>query len=128
MRSFYQDGIRVLQIAGLEAGAQASAMDLAGQLHALERAITRLGVRVIEEELPEEAVIDGGLCRLGGEIVLYVSPKAPPWKRASVLLSALRQLPNDDVWLPPEIRRVLEREDCGPGPDRLLGWFDEAKG
>ena len=102
-------------------------MDLVGQLHALERALTRIGVRVVEEELPDEATIDGGLCAFGDELILYVSPSAPPWKRARVLLEALRRLPHDELWLPPEIRRLLEREDCGGPSARLIGWLDEAK-
>ena len=102
-------------------------MDLSNRLDALELAITRMGVRVLEEELPEEAVIDGGLCKRGDELLLYVSPKAPPWKRAEVLLSAMRRLPHGDVWLPPEIRELLEGQDCGEGSDPLIGWSEEAK-
>jgi hypothetical protein len=102
-------------------------VDLASQLNALERAITRMGVRVVEEELPDEAAIDGGLCTVGNERVLYVSPNAPPWRRAEVLLGALRRLPNEDVWLPPEIRGLLERRYCGDAGDPLLGSSDEAK-
>jgi hypothetical protein len=101
-------------------------VDLASRLQALERAVTRMGVRVLEEELPEEAVIDGGLCKIGPEVVLYVSPSAPPWKRARVLLRAIRRLPHDEVWLPPDIREMLEGEDCGDSGDPLLGWSDEA--
>ncbi len=103
-------------------------MDLASQLHALERAIMRMGVQLREEELPEEAHLDGGLCKIGEELVLYVAPNAPPWRRAEVLLDALRRLPHEDLWLPPEIRELLDREDCGHSPNRLLGWNDEVKG
>ena len=89
-------------------------MDLAEQLDALERALTRMGVRLREEELPEEASIDGGLCEVGGERIVYVSPGAPPWRRAEVLLRVLRRLPHGQVWLPPEIRALLsEEESCG---------------
>ena len=102
-------------------------MDLSSQLQALERAITRMGVRLREEELPEEAHVDGGLCKLGEKLVLYVSPNAPPWRRANVLFDALRRLPHEDIWLPPEIRELLDREDCGDPSDRLLGWKDEGE-
>lgn len=102
-------------------------MDLASQLRALERAITRMGVRLREEELPEEAHLDGGLCKLGEDLILYVSPDAPPWRRAQVLLDALRRLPHEGVWLPPEIRDLLDREDCGDSRNRLLGCKDEVK-
>ena len=84
-------------------------MELGARLHALERALTRMGVRVLEEDLPEEAHVDGGLCRIDGVLVLYVAPTAPPWRRAEVLLDALRRLPHGDIWLPPEIRSMLGR-------------------
>lgn len=95
-------------------------MDLAKQLAVLERAITRMGVRVREEPLPDEAHIDGGLCKVANEVVLYVSPAAPPWRRAEVLLDALRRLPHRELWLPPEIRRLLQREEVGGEAVSLL--------
>ena len=95
-------------------------MDLATQLGALERALTRLGIRLLEEELPDEAHIDGGLCKFADELVLYVSPSAPPWRRAEVLLDALRRLPHEQVWLPPEIRDLLRSDDFCEEPVRLL--------
>ena len=95
-------------------------MDLQGRLDVLERALGRLGVRLVEEELPEEAHIDGGLCTIGGRQVLYLSPKVPPWRRAEVLLDALRRLPHATIWLPPEIRRLVE-EPGAPTSDRSGG-------
>lgn len=95
-------------------------VDLTSQLGALERALTRMGIRLLEEELPEEAHIDGGLCKVADELVLYVAPAAPPWRRAEVLLGALRRLPHRDIWLPPEIRALLDDEDFGHKPVRLL--------
>jgi len=100
-------------------------MDLAQRVDALERAVTRLGVRLREEELPEEARVDGGLCRVDGELVVYVSPSAPPWRRAEVLLGALRRLPHADLWLPPHIRELLESHDFGAKPPALLRLVDE---
>ena len=102
-------------------------MDLTSQLGALERALTRMGIRLLEEELPEEAHIDGGLCRVDKEMVLYVSPAAPPWRRAEVLLDALRRLPHRDIWLPPEIRRLLQSEDFCEKPPRLLSLEDRGE-
>ena len=100
-------------------------MDLGQRVDALERAVTRLGVRLREEELPEEAHVDGGLCRVDGELVVYVSPTAPPWRRAEVLLGALRRLPHAELWLPPHIRELLERGDFGTEPPALLRCSDE---
>ncbi|TNF60022.1 MAG: hypothetical protein EP303_07605 [Deltaproteobacteria bacterium] len=100
-------------------------MDLARQLDAMERALTRLGIRLLEEELPDEAHIDGGLCKVAGELVVYVSATAPPWRRAEVLLNALRRLPHRDMWLPPEIRRLLESDDFCDNPFQLIRLRDE---
>ena len=100
-------------------------MDPSLRLDALERALTRMGVRLLEEELPDEAHIDGGLCKVADELVLYVSPSAPPWRRADVLLGALRRLPHDDIWLPPEIRRLVQGEDLRDSAARLLHSSEE---
>ncbi|MGB3052185.1 MAG: hypothetical protein WBB42_14370 [Polyangiales bacterium] len=100
-------------------------MELALQLDALERALTRLGIRFLEEELPEEAHVDGGLCRVQGEMLLYISPSAPPWRRAEVLLDALRRLPHQDIWLPPEIRQILPNDEICDKSLRLLRLKDE---
>lgn len=82
-------------------------VDLGAKVVALENALRRLGVAFREEELPEESAIDGGLCKIGPRVVVYLSPTAPPWRRAEVLLGALRSLPHEDLWLPPEIRGLL---------------------
>ena len=100
-------------------------MELANQVHALERALTRMGIQLLEEELPDEAQIDGGLCTVADRQVLYISPSAPPWRRAEVLLRALRRLPHQDIWLPPEIRRLLQHQDSCDTPVPLLRWKDE---
>jgi len=100
-------------------------VELVQQLDSLERALTRLGIALLEEELPDEAHIDGGLCTVAGRLVIYLSPTAPPWRRAEVLLNALRRLPHGDVWLPPEIRRLLESDDFCGNPVRLIRLKDE---
>jgi len=58
-------------------------------------------------------------------MLLYVSPSAPPWRRAEVLLGALRRLPHGDIWLPPEIRKLLPSDDFGDKPPRLIRLKDE---
>lgn len=111
--SSYQLGPWDDQIAGRTSRTQGRGVDLALQLDALERALTRLGIQVLEEDLPAEAHVDGGLCRVAGEPVVYLCPAAPPWRRARVLLHALRQLPHQDLWLPPELRQLLDDDDFG---------------
>ena len=54
-------------------------------------------------------VAGNGATLMAGALVLYVAPAAPPWRRAEVLLDALRRLPHGDIWLPPEIRSMLRR-------------------
>ncbi len=110
---------------GFLPGHTLGSVDPIKRLDALERALTRLGIRLLEEELPDEARVDGGLCRVSGELVLYVSPTAPPWRRADVLLDALRRLPHRDLWLPPEIRRLLQTDDSCDKPLRLIGLKEE---
>ncbi len=95
-------------------------MELPRRIEALERALGRLGVRFLEEELPKEAHIDGGLCSVDGERVLYLSPTAPPWRRAEVLLDALRRLPHREIWLPPEIRQLIQSQSFVDRPVRLV--------
>ncbi|MCZ6806011.1 MAG: hypothetical protein O7F08_03600 [Deltaproteobacteria bacterium] len=101
-------------------------MELPRQVEALERALGRLGIRFLEEELPDEAHIDGGLCSVDGEQLLYLSPAAPPWRRAEVLLDALRRLPHRDIWLPPEIRQLVQDEDFADRPVRLVASVNQA--
>jgi len=76
-------------------------------MEALEGALHRLGVEVREEPLSEELGTTGGLCVIRGRRVVLVAAGAPPWRRAEVLLDALRRLDTEDVWLPPAIRRKL---------------------
>jgi hypothetical protein len=125
VQTSYQLDPRMLQIAGRSRQAHPRSVDPVKQLDALERALVRLGIRLLEEELPEEARVDGGLCRVSGELVLYVSPTAPPWRRAGVLLDALRRLPHRDLWLPPEIRRLLQADDFCDKPLCLIGLKEE---
>lgn len=113
------------RLRGRARGCTLRSVELGLQVDALERALTRLGIRLLEEELPEEAHVDGGLCRVQGETLLYVSPSAPPWRRAEVLLDALRRLPHHAIWLPPEIRRLLSSDDFCDKSLRLLGLKDE---
>jgi len=74
----------------------------------LEAALARLGVRLREEPLGEEARLAGGLCRLRGELVCLVDPSRPPRERRTVLLDALGRLDTSDVWLPPALRDALD--------------------
>lgn len=94
-------------------------MDLGAKVTALENALRRLGVTFREEELPDESAIDGGLCKIGPRVVVYLSPTAPPWRRAEVLLGALRALPHEDLWLPPEIRGLLNDAHDETEPPKL---------
>lgn len=95
-------------------------MNLAERVDALERALHRLGISLVEEELPDEAFIDGGLCTFRGRQVVVVAKGAPPWRRAEVFLRALRRLPHREIWMPPELRQLVQDEDFRDPSVRLV--------
>lgn len=76
-------------------------------LEALEAALHRLGVRIREEAMADELASAGGLCVIHGQRTVLLAAGAPPWRKAEVLLEALRRLDTEDIWLPPAIRRRL---------------------
>lgn len=84
-------------------------MELRREIELLEDALRRLGVPLREEALPEEAVLDGALCKWRGSLAVFIARDAPPEQRATVLRRALAQLPTEDLWLPPAIRRSIGR-------------------
>ena len=47
------------------------------------------------------------------------------WSTSPLLRQALRQLPLQNIWLPPELRRLLGREDFGSDPGGLLQFEKE---
>lgn len=78
--------------------------------NALEEALERLGVRVRREPLPIEARIGGGLCTIRGQRTLILVPDLAEADEVAIFASALRTLDTSQLWLPPAVRELLERE------------------
>jgi hypothetical protein len=90
-------------------------MDDEGLLSQLEELADRLGITIRYETLAlEESSGPGGLCRVAGEYVLILDPKAPVKQKVQVIIEALKGFPIDDIYVKPVIRELLEGFDGGP--------------
>ncbi len=76
----------------------------------LEDALDRLGVQVRVERMPDEARLSGGLCFVRGKAEVFVSPRVTEAERIHVLVGALRELDNESIWLPPAVRKLIQKE------------------
>ena len=76
---------------------------------ALELALTRLGVTIREEALPEAS--RGGLVRLGDRSICFVPLHGGPGPRREALLDALRRVDTGDVFLTPRVRGLLGADE-----------------
>lgn len=84
---------------------RASDADVVRLLH---DALTRLGVAVRVEPLPEEAHLAGGYCVLHGAPAIFLSPTASLREQREALLEALCAVESEHVWLPPALRDLVE--------------------
>ena len=83
----------------------------------LKEVAARLGVQVREEVLLREVgyrVRSGG-CRVRGEDVIFLDRNLPPSERVQVLVEALSARDLEDVYLSPDLRRLLERRSGSAG-------------
>ena len=76
---------------------------------ALEQAAAQMGVRVRYEVMTGDSAGAGGLCKIRGEWTVIMDRKATPSDRAAMLVEALSEFDVDAVYLPPEIRQVLNK-------------------
>ena len=76
---------------------------------ALEQAAAQMGVRVRYEAMTGDSAGAGGLCKIRGEWTVIMDRKATPSDRAAMLVEALSEFDVDAVYLPPEIRQVLNK-------------------
>jgi len=53
----------------------------------------------------------GGLCKYGGKAFLIVNRSLSVQERIHLLSRALSRFPLDDVFLRPQVRELLERDD-----------------
>jgi hypothetical protein len=75
---------------------------------ALESAAAHLGIRVRYETMTGETAGSGGLCKLKGQWCVIVDRKTPSAERAALLVEALAGFDTEAVFLPPEVRDVLQ--------------------
>lgn len=86
------------------------ATDVGSKRRLLEQLAERLGIEVRYEPMGEwRGASAGGLCRLHGRAVILVDAGAPPAEQVGVLLDALCQLDTESIFVPPAIRRELDR-------------------
>ena len=89
-----------------------AAADDRNLLRLLEEQAERLGLELRCEALgvaDGEGAARGGLCTLNERRVVFVDPRSPIPERIAVLAAALAALDLDAVFLPPAVRRTVER-------------------
>ncbi len=79
-------------------------MDVYALVEQLELLAERLGVAVRFESIEGP----GGLCRIKGEQVLFVNKDLDADDQALVMGAALSRLDIDSVFMPPQVRELLE--------------------
>lgn len=78
-------------------------------LDQLEELAGRLEIAVRYENINlEETSSTGGLCRVKGKYVLIIHAQATGKEKIRILTEALRQFPLTDIYLKPNVRRLLE--------------------
>lgn len=82
-------------------------------LEELRDLATRLGLQVREEKLLREVGyhVRSGACRIRDRNLILIDRDLPPANRMEVLLDELSQRDLGDVYVSPELRRILGRED-----------------
>jgi hypothetical protein len=91
-------------------------MDPHGKLRALVDLAEALGITVRRAasagQSPQHP--GGALVRLRGQEMLFLDPTAPATDQIDVVVEALRgRAELDELFLPPEIRELLEQGRCG---------------
>ena len=77
----------------------------------------KLGLRVRVEPFETPGVLAGGLCWLRGRQLILVDENAPMVDRARALAEALSTFPLEGIYMPPEVRRVVDQaRHTLPGP------------
>jgi hypothetical protein len=81
----------------------------------LKELATRLGVEVREEKLLREVgyQVRSGACRVHEQDLVLIDRELPVANRLEVLLDVLSGRDLGDVYVSPELRRILGREEPG---------------
>jgi hypothetical protein len=78
----------------------------------LEALLQRLGIPVRCEPFDVRTFgdlnVQGGICRVRGAAVVLVDARAPVVERVAVLAGVLAAFDLDEVFMPPQIRKLIE--------------------
>ncbi len=77
-------------------------------LSQLETLASKLGIKLRYENLKDpNFYIEGGACRIGEEKHIIVHSKLADEDKIDIIVKELRQLPLDDVYLSPLLRKLF---------------------
>lgn len=87
-------------------------------LEELRELATRLGYQVREEKLHREVGyrVRSGSCRVGDRNLILIDRQLSPAARLEVLADELSEQDLGEVYVSPEVRRLLGKEETGAEP------------
>ena len=59
----------------------------------------------------ERGNIKGGLCRVHDKQAFIINKQFSIEEKIDIIIQSLKELPTEDIYIPPEIRRLLEKEE-----------------
>ena len=78
----------------------------------LEELAGRLNIKVQHESLKtEDPTTFGGYCRVNDQHIIIYHSKASVGRKIEIFTDALRRFEIDDIYLKPELRELLKKED-----------------
>ena len=87
----------------------------------LQEIASKLNITVSEQNLRATGVnAKSGLCRVKGELVYIMDKHLPIHDKAEMLADCLRQMPLDNIYLMPDIRKYLLDQPQRGEPDQSL--------
>ena len=78
-----------------------------GLIERLEETVRKLGIEVRYDQI-HKAGYSGGLCRVKKSWVLIISRASMPLERAELLAEAILTRDTSTMYLPPDVREVLD--------------------
>jgi hypothetical protein len=87
-------------------------------LDELKGLATRVGLEVREEKLLREVgyQVRSGTCRVREQNLIFLDRELAPAARLEILLEELSRRDLGDVYVSPELRRMLGKEEQAPAP------------
>lgn len=81
-------------------------------LELLEEVACRLGIELRYENLGQSGIrCEGGFCRVGGKPIILINRKDSQGRKIRILIRSLRKLDLEGIFVPPAVRRLIERQD-----------------